>query len=249
MILKKDQHAFSCMREAGKRLSGIFKEIPLQLKPGISTLAVNAWIEDQLARYELVSQSKGYKSYQHVSCISVNDEIVHGIPSATKILSEGDLVKVDVCAAWHGYCADMARCFFIGSSSEKAQHLVQVAYNALDKGIAQVIIGQRLTNISAAIQEEVEAHGYGVVRIFAGHGIGQQMHEEPEILNYGKAGRGPVIQPGMAFAIEPMITAGNYAVRLSSDGWTAKTADKSLAAHVEDTVIVTEHGSEIITRV
>jgi methionyl aminopeptidase len=197
----------------------------------------------------LVSQTKGYKGYKHVCCISINDEVVHGVPDAKKILREGDLVKVDVCAALDGYCADMTRCFFVGASgSDEARRLVDTAYAALDKGIEKAVSGNRLSDISAAIQQEVERQGFGVVRIFAGHGIGKRMHEEPEILNYGIPGRGPLLQVGMAFALEPMITYGHHDVYITRDGWTAKTVDKSLAAHVEDTVIITEHGPRVITR-
>ncbi len=186
--------------------------------------------------------------YAHVSCISVNEVVVHGIPSKCIILKSGDLVKVDVCASWSGYCADMARSYFIGTPDKKALQLVEVAKRALDKGIAQAKPGNRIGDISAAIQKEVEKHGFGVVRDFAGHGIGKQMHEDPEILNVGKAGAGPVIQVGMAFAIEPMITLGDYRVFVEKDNWTVKTRDNSLAAHVEDTVVVTLNGPKVITR-
>jgi methionyl aminopeptidase len=142
----------------------------------------------------------------------------------------------------------MARCFFIGEVLPAARHLAEVAQLALQKGIKKAIVGGFLSDISAQIQEEVEKHGYGIVREFAGHGIGKKMHEEPELLNYGKAGRGPRLRAGMALAIEPMITQGNYAVKILSDGWTVVTADKSLAAHVEDTVIITEAGPHVITR-
>ena len=157
-------------------------------------------------------------------------------------------MKVDVCASWQGYCADMARSFFVGDASDVAKNLVRVAQSSLDKGIEQMCIGNKLTDISAAIQREVERNGFGVVRDFAGHGIGKKMHEDPEILNYGSAGKGPVLQQGMAFALEPMITVGGYDVFVDQDDWTVKTQDGSLAAHVEDTIIVTQNGPMIITR-
>lgn len=165
-----------------------------------------------------------------------------------RVLRSGDLVKVDVCASWNGYCADMARCFFVGKSDEKVEKLVRVAYNSLNKGIEQVQVRNHIGDISAAVQREVEANGFGVVQDFAGHGIGKNMHEDPEILNYGKAGTGPEMRVGMAFAIEPMITLGHYDVKVLSDGWTVETVDKSFAAHVEDTVVVTEHGPMVLTR-
>lgn len=249
MIILKDRHVYEKMARAGQLLCKLFDKLGKELQPGMTTLDIDATIASFLQENELVSQSKGYKGYRHVSCISVNDEVVHGIPNAKTVLKQGDLIKVDVCAAWSGYCADMARCFFVGScANPQAQKLVDVARSALDKGIAQAVPGGRLGDISAAIQEEVESHGFGIVREFAGHGIGRSMHEEPEILNYGKKGHGPLLKAGMAFAIEPMITQGHYGVYLKADGWTACTRDGSLAAHVEDTVFITEKGPHIITR-
>jgi methionyl aminopeptidase len=249
MITIKNESAISRMAQAGALLATMFQQLSHVLEPGKSTADIDAWIDNYLRAHNLVSSSRGYMGYRHVSCISLNDEVVHGVPHADRILKEHDLVKVDVCASLNGYCADMARSFFIGSASAEAQKLVDVAQSALDKGIQQVQEGERLSNISAAIQKEVESHGYGVVREFAGHGIGKKMHEDPEILNYGKPGCGPVMRAGMAFAIEPMITLGSYKIYVARDGWTVKTVDKSLAAHVEDTVVVTQHGPQILTRI
>lgn len=249
MITIKNKSSIQKMEEAGRLLSKIFDDIAEQVRPGISTLEIDSWIASKLKASGLVSMTKGYKTYKHSSCISLNDEVVHGVPQATKILTLGDLVKIDICASWNGYCADMARSFFVGTGDEKAQSLVNVARSALDKGIAQARAGKRLSDISAAIQAEVEMHGFGVVRDFAGHGIGKNMHEEPEVLNYGKPGVGPLLRPGMTLAIEPMITMGNYHVYITHDGWTVKTEDKSLAAHVEDTILVTEGEPKILTRV
>jgi methionyl aminopeptidase len=248
MITIKNKASLQKMEEAGRLLSHIFEDLVPVVRPGVSTLEIDQWIGEQLRRHNLVSAMKGYRGYRHVSCISVNDVVVHGIPTAKTVLSSGDLVKVDVCASWKGYCADMARSFFVGCPSERAQELVSVAYKALDKGIAQAKPGNHLSDISSAIQREVEAHGFGVVRDFAGHGIGKDMHEEPEILNYGKPGSGPLLRPGMAFALEPMITMGHYDVYVMHDGWTVKTSDKSLAAHVEDTIVITDGEPKILTR-
>jgi methionyl aminopeptidase len=248
MITIKDKQAQARMSSTGELLAHLFGQLTERILPGISTLELDTIIDEYLEQHKLVSSSKGYMGYRHASCISLNDEVVHGVPSAHKRIREGDLVKVDVCASYQGYCADMARCYFVGSGSQELHAFVAVAQSALDKGIEQAVPGKRITDISAAIQKEVERHGYGVVREFAGHGIGKNMHEDPEILNYGKPGCGPVIQSGMAFAIEPMITMGDYRVYVTRDGWTVKTVDKSMAAHVEDTVIVTDHGPEIITR-
>ena len=248
MILIKNKIAFSKMETAGKLLAQIFEDMREIVQPGITTLELDAWIERQIILNGLRSEMKGYAGYRHVSCISINDEVVHGVPTKARILQPKDFVKVDVCASWKGFCADMARPFFIDGGTEEAQKLARVAQQSLDKGIAQAVPGNRIGDISAAIQKEIEKAGFGVVRDFAGHGIGKSMHEDPEVLNYGIAGSGPLLTEGMALAIEPMITAGNYDVYVTSDKWTAKTKDKSLAAHVEDTVFITAQGPRVITR-
>lgn len=247
MITIKNKIAFEKMTAAGQKLAQLFHELEQVVVAGRSTLDVEAYIDRYLYAQGMVSQSKGYRGYKHVSCISINDEVVHGIPT-DRIIIDKDLVKVDVCAAYKGYCADMARCFFIGAPEPRARMLVDVAYSALNDGIEKMYPGARLSDISAAIQKRVESAGFGVVRSFAGHGIGKRMHEEPEVLNYGQPGKGPLLRHGMSFALEPMITMGSYEVYVDRDGWTAKTADGSLAAHVEDTVLVTDNGPCIITR-
>ena len=245
----KNKQALDTMRIAGKLLAEIFENVGSVIQEGRSTASIDAWIESELVKRQLVSQSKGYHGYKHVSCISVNDVVVHGVPSDQVILKQGDLVKVDVCAAWNLYCADMARGFIVGSvRDEKKEHLMMIAQQALDKGIAQAVAGNRLFDISAAIQKHVELYNYGIVKDFAGHGIGKRMHEEPDVPNFGVAGTGMRLVAGMTFAIEPMITQGSYQVYIDQDGWTVKTKDGSLAAHVEDTVVVGEHGPEILTR-
>lgn len=248
MISIKNKLAIRKMETAGNFLAEICLEIEKDLVVGISTLSIDTIISHKLSQRGLVSCTKGYMGYKHSSCISLNDEVVHGVPSEKTKLAHGDLVKIDICASYQGYCADMARCFFVEKKESSGEKLVKTAQESLDAGIAQMKVGARLTNISAAIQQKVEEQGFGVVRDFAGHGIGKRMHEEPEILNYGKPGQGPLLQVGMAFAIEPMITAGSYEVYITGDGWTVKTKDKSLAAHVEDTVVLTENGPKILTR-
>ncbi len=248
MVTIKNKDSIRKMGQAGKLLVEIFDEIASLMKPGISTLKLDQVIEEEIKRKGLISRTKGYLGYRHASCISINDEVVHGIPSVDRILKDGDLVKVDVCSSWHGYCADMARSFYIGPMPKEVQRFVKNAQRALNKGIAQARVGKTLGDVSAAIQAEIEKEGFGIVRDFAGHGIGKQMHEEPEVLNYGDAGKGLVLRPGMTFAIEPMITMGKHDVFVSGDGWTVKTVDKSLAAHVEDTVVVTEGEPKILTR-
>jgi methionyl aminopeptidase len=248
MITIKNKIAVAKMEKAGLLLQEVFEIISSFIKEGMSTLDVDTKIAQLLKERNLTSKALGYRGYKHVSCISVNDVVVHGVPSASQILRDGDLVKVDICASHDGYCADMARAYFIGKPTPEAQKLATVAEDALKKGIEQARAGNRLGDISAAIQAEVEKHGFGVVRDFAGHGIGKQMHEDPEILNYGKAGKGPLLQPGMTFALEPMITQGNYKVYVAEDGWTVRTSDQSLAAHVEDTIAITHDEPKVLTR-
>jgi methionyl aminopeptidase len=250
MIYIKDQAAISKMSMAGLELAGIFEDLALQVIPGVSTGAIDVYIADQLKKRNLVSMTKGYMGYKHVSCISLNNEIVHGVPSFSRTIQDNDLVKVDICASLQGYAADMARVFCMPAllKNSKILHFVQIAQQALDAGIAVARVGNRLSDISASIQCMVESAGYGVVRDFAGHGIGKRMHEDPEVLNYGKPGKGPLLQSGMALAIEPMITMGSYDLFVDSDGWTAKTVDHSWAMHIEDTIVITNGEPLILTR-
>lgn len=248
MITIKNKSSLAKMEEAGRLLSEIFGELVSILRPGVSTLEIDTWIERQLRSKGLAPRSKGYLGYRHASCVSVNDAVIHGVPSSKLILKSGDLVTVDVVASWKGYCADMARSFFVGTVSGKVKEFVAVAQSALDIGIDKARSGNRLSDISAAVQKEVEHYGFGVVRDFAGHGIGKNVHEEPEVPNFGKPGTGPVLRPGMVVAIEPMITMGSYKVDVMDDGWTVTTRDKSLAAHVEDTVVVTNGEPKVLTR-
>lgn len=249
MISIKNKASIMKMEVAGKLLAGLFKEIEEIIKPGVTTLEIDSWVDLELRKKGLVSRTKGYMGYRHSSCISINDEVVHGVPRAGRALKSGDLVKIDICASWKGYCADMARCFFVGVNEQsKITKMVEVATLALYAGVAKAVVGNRLSDISVAIQQVVEKEGFGVVRDFAGHGIGKSMHEEPEILNYGEPGKGPILRAGMTFAIEPMITEGRYQVYVDNDGWTVKTVDKSWAAHVEDTVLITDNGPVFLTR-
>jgi len=248
MITIKNNDAMQKMRVAGNLLAQMFEMLEPKIAPGITTFDIDSLIENYIKKNELNSCSKGYLGYKYSSCISLNDEVVHGVPSSKKEIKDGDLVKVDVCVSYKGYCADMARCFFMKGVSPEVIELVRVSKLALDKGIDKARPGNRLSDISSAIETEINNYGYGIVKEFAGHGIGAKMHEDPEILNYGSPGRGPVIKVGMAFAIEPMITLGKHNIFIEKDGWTVKTVDGKFAAHVEDTVIVMEEGPMIITR-
>jgi len=249
MVNIKNKASIRKMEEAGRLLAEIFEELEHFIYPGVSTAEINQWIAKELKNKGLLSSSKGYSGYKYESCISINDELIHGLPSDYKKLKNGDLVKVDVCASWNGYCADMARSFLVGNNVEyRAKALIDVAQVALDEGIKKAWAGNYLSDISNAIQKTVESYGFGVVRDFAGHGIGKNLHEEPEVLNYGEPGRGLVLVPGMAFALEPMITMGSYKVEVMDDGWTVRTIDRSLTAHVEDTIVITDGEPKILTR-
>lgn len=248
MIKLKNRMAVQKMQRAGCLLATVFEKIERAVVPGVSTLELDAIVENLLIDSDMIACSKGYKGYRHVSCISLNDEVVHGVPSANRVVCVGDLVKIDICAAHRGYCADATRSYCVGLVDNKVQDFVRVAKLALEVGIAQAVVGNRLGDVSAAIQEVVERAGYNVVRDFAGHGIGRRMHEEPEILNYGTPGIGSELVSGMTLALEPMITMGDYRVYVDADGWTVKTRDGSLAAHVEDTIVITQEGPVIFTR-
>ena len=250
MIIIKNKASIMKMETAGKLLADLFENIGSIIKLGVSTLEIDSWIDSELKKRGLVSKTKGYMGYRHSSCISINDEVVHGVPSRYKKLIDKDLIKIDVCASWNGYCADMARCFFVGidDSQSKVHKMVEVANKALFAGVNAALVGNRLSDISYAIQQVVEKEGFGIVRDFAGHGIGKSMHEDPEILNYGKPGQGPILRSGMTFAIEPMITEKHFDVYVEEDGWTVKTVDKGWAAHVEDTILMTDNGPVFLTR-
>ena len=248
-ILIKNKASIEKMRIAGHTLARIMGLMSGYISPGVSTGELDQIIEQKMRAEGLNPECKGYGTYKHATCISINDTIVHGVPSKEMILKSGDFVKIDVVGSYKGYCADMARGFFVGEVNPTAARLASVAQKALDNAIKKIAPGVRLSDISACIQQEVESAGFGVVRYFAGHGIGKSMHEAPDFPNYGKPGQGPILREGMTFAIEPMITEGSYDVHILADGWTAKTVDGGLAAHVEDTVVVTKNGAEILTRI
>lgn len=248
MIVIKNKLALEKMRIAGKLLAPIVKEAGKLLKPGVNTLEIDSFVTNSMRKAGLKPECIGYGTYKYATCISVNDVIVHGIPSEKVVLKSGDFVKIDVVGSYKNYCVDMARYFFVGSVDPEVKRIAAVAQRALDAAIAQAVPGAHLHDISATVQEEVEREGYGIVRDFAGHGVGRDIHEEPEIPNFGKRGTGPVLREGMTLAIEPMITQGSPKVKIMTDGWTAKTVDGGIAAHVEDTVVVSPHGPEVLTR-
>lgn len=248
MIMIKNKRAIEKMRKAGRSLAEIMVDVKDIIKPGITTLEIDNFIESEMKKRGLKPECKGYAGYKHATCISVNDVVVHGVPSH-EILKDGDFVKIDVVASFKGYCADMARFFFVGNVSDTVKCMGGTAQKALDSALEMVKAGINLSNISHKIQTIVEGAGFGVVRDFAGHGIGRRIHELPEIPNFGAPGKGVILREGMTLAIEPMITERDVAVRIMPDGWTARTVDGGLAAHVEDTIAVTKDGIEVLTRI
>ncbi|MFH1831332.1 MAG: type I methionyl aminopeptidase [bacterium] len=249
-IIVKNKMAIERMRIAGELLARVMEEIAEHVVIGCSTYEIDRLFEQKMLERGLKPECKGYAGYKYATCISLNDVVVHGIPSKEVILKSGDFVTIDVVGSYKKYCVDMARCFFVGKVDPVAKKMAAVAQQALDVAIDRIKPGCRLFDISVAIQQTVENEGFSVVRSFAGHGIGRNMHEEPEIPNFRTQSKIDVIlQEGMTLAIEPMIAQGSYDVQVMADGWTAKTVDGGFAAHVEDTVLVTKDGAEIFTRI
>ena len=235
------------MREAGKVCGYILRELSNIIQPGISTLEIDRFVEKTVREHGMRAAEKGYCGYPASVCVSINDEVVHGIPSKKRHLREGDIVSCDLVVEYEGYMADAARTYAVGNVSQAAKHLIETAEKAFWNGIAYAKEGYRLSDISHAVQETVEAEGFGVIRDFVGHGIGSEMHEDPQIPNVGKPGKGPRLQRGMTLAIEPMITEGSWEIDVLADDWTAVTLDGSLAAHYENTVVITDGEPELLT--
>ena len=248
MIVIKNKKAIDKMKKAGKLLALIFEDVKSLVKEGVTTLQIDAFIENKIFESGLKPECKGYAGYKHATCISLNDVVVHGVPSNKIVLKSGDFVKIDVVASFNGYCADMARYFFVGTVDPVIKKLARTAKMSLNKAIELAVPGNRLSDISSCVQDEVEKEGFSVIRRFAGHGIGRSIHEDPEIPNYGEPGRGPVLRSGMTLAIEPMIAQGHFGVKIMKDGWTAVMADGGYAAHIEDTILITDNGPQILTR-
>ena len=240
------------MRECGKLLSSAMKEVQKAVKPGISTEKLDQIAEKYIGEHDAIPSFKDYEvtgvgKYPASLCVSINSEIVHGIPSPNRILKEGDIVSLDLGAIFKGVCTDMATTLSVGKVSESACELIKVTKECLESGIKAAISGNNIGAIGKSVQEYAEENGFGVVRDFVGHGIGEKPHMDPAIPNYGKSSEGPEILEGMALAIEPMITEGNYETKIEPNGWTVTTTDGSLAAHFEHTVVIIDGVSEIMT--
>ena len=235
------------MKDAGRLVAKVFETVEPHIKPGISTYEINKIAEDVIYAGGGSCPCKGYYDYPAGTCVSVNDTLIHGIPSKKIILKEGDLVSLDVVANLKGYCADATRTFLVGTCRESVRKILDVCQKAFYEGVKAAKPGNHVGDISASIQKYVESFGYNVARDFTGHGIGRGMHEDPAVPNFGIGGTGALLKPGMALAIEPMILEGKKDTRILGDGWTVKSKDGKLTCHYENTIIITEEGNEIIT--
>lgn len=247
MIIIKSDSEIKGIKEASRIVAEVLEYVREKLVPGTSLAAIDRWIDEYIRKRGGTPTFLGYRGFPKSSCISINNEVVHGIPTEEKVIKEGDLVKVDVGVTLKGYIGDAARTYVIGEVDERTLELVRITEEALYRGIDAARPGNRLSDISHAIQATAEAHGFSVVRELGGHGVGLKLHEDPIIPNYGKPGRGPVLKAGMVFALEPMLNMGGPEVKTLDDGWTVVTKDGSLSAHFEHTIAIREKGPEILT--
>ena len=247
MVIIKSPREIALMKEAGRVVGLVFKTLEEKIHPGMSTLDIDTIVEKTMLDNNCTPAEKGYYGYPASACVSVNDVLVHGIPSSKVILKEGDIVSVDIVATYKGYMADACRTYKVGTVSPRAERIVRVTKEAFFEALKLVKPGNYIGDISHRVQEYVESNGYNVSRDYTGHGIGSHMHEDPSIPNYGKAGTGVKLEPNMTICIEPMVLEGRKDTRVLPDGWTAKSKDGKLTAHYENTVVVTESGYEIIT--
>jgi methionyl aminopeptidase len=246
VIVCRSQSEIEKLRRVNQLVARILAELRRTVAPGVTTHDIDALAERRVREAGAEPAFKGYHGYPATVCASVNEQVVHGIPSSRALVA-GDILSIDMGAKLDGFYGDCAVTVPVGSISPEAASLSRVTEEALFRGIAVVKPGARVSDIGAAVQRHVEAHGYSVVREFVGHGIGTELHEEPQVANYGPGGSGPRLSEGMVLAIEPMVNAGKAAVKVLSDGWTAVTVDRSLSAHFEHTVVVTREGTEILT--
>jgi methionyl aminopeptidase len=248
MIIYKSADEIAKMRKAGRVVAGTIDRVVAAVRPGIATADLDVVAEAYIGEQGAIPSFKGYKGFPASICVSINEEVVHGIPSPKRVLAEGDVVSLDFGAIWEGFHADSALTMFVGEPpSAEAEKLVRVTEEALEAGISQIGPGARLSDIGAAVQQVAEGAGFSVVREYVGHGIGRSLHEDPQIPNYGDPGRGPLIKPGLVVAVEPMVNIGGWETRVLADDWTVVTEDRSISAHFEHTIAVTEDGREVLT--
>jgi methionyl aminopeptidase len=248
MIICKTQREIDIMRQAGRIVALTREELKKHIKPGITTKELDNIADEFIKSQNSISSFKGYNGFPGSICISVNEELVHGIPGS-KILRDGDIVSLDIGAYYNGYHGDSAWTFPVGTISPEAKKLLTVTEQSLYEGLQFAKPGNRLLDISHAIQMHAENNGFSIVEEFVGHGIGQKLHEDPPIPNYGQPHMGPILKTGMTLAIEPMINQGKRFVKILSDNWTVITADKKLCAHFEHTIVITDNGYEILTQI
>ena len=248
MIILKSLQEIEKIHQAGQVVADVLAGIRSMVHPGISTLALDEYAERSIRAAGAKPAFKGYRGYPRTLCTSINDQVIHGIPGKDSVLREGDILSVDVGAIVGGFYGDAAITVPVGAVTREAERLIRVTEESLARGIEQARQGNRLFDISSAIQRHVEANGYSVVREFVGHGIGRSLHEDPQVPNFGEQGRGPRIQAGMVLAIEPMVNMGGSATVVKEDNWTAVTADGTLSAHFEHTIAVLEDGPQVLTQ-
>lgn len=245
-VVLKSKPEIAMMRTSGRILGEIVAILQDKVRPGMTTGELDFIAEKEIKARKVKPAFKGYRGFPACLCISVNDEIVHGIPGK-RVLRDGDVVSIDAGVIYQGFYSDAAVTVALGPVSDKVRQLIETTRDALQAGIAAALPGARMGDISSTVQRVIEGNGFGVVRKYVGHGIGRQLHEEPPVPNFGAPGMGPVLRPGLCLAIEPMVTVGDWKTREHGDGWTVSTADGSLAAHFEHSIVITENGPEILT--
>lgn len=248
MIIIKSQSEINKIAAACRIVAEILEGLKAFVKAGLSTADIEAYVDREIDKRGAIPAFKGYRGYPSSVCISVNEQVVHGIPSRATRLKSGDIVSIDLGAILDGFYGDAALTIPVGDISSDTSRLIMVTEEAFYKGIEKAVAGNRVSDISAAIQDHVESNGFSVVRAFVGHGIGRSLHEDPQVPNFGKPGQGPRLKEGMTMAVEPMVNAGGPDVKILDDGWTAITADGSLSAHYEHTVAITKNGAKILTK-
>lgn len=247
MITIKSNREIELMVEAGRITALAHRKVKEAIRPGISTLELDKIAEETIRACGATPSFKGYNGFPGSICASINNVVIHGIPKQNTILKDGDIISVDIGACYKGYHGDSAMTHGVGNVSESRKRLMKVTRESLYKGLEMAKPGNRLSDISHAIEEYVKRHGYSVVRDFTGHGVGRKLHEDPAVPNYGEAGHGPILKKGMTLAIEPMVNAGKHFVRILADDWTTVTADRSDSAHFEHSILITEDGYKILT--
>ncbi|MDQ0272601.1 type I methionyl aminopeptidase [Cytobacillus purgationiresistens] len=248
MIISKTQREIDIMREAGKIVALTHQELEKHIVPGITTKELDLIAEKFIAKHDAFPSFKGYNGFSGSICASVNNELVHGIPG-DRVLNDGDIISIDIGAKYNGYHGDSAWTYAVGDIDEETKRLLDVTEQSLYIGLKEAKPGERLSNISHAIQTYAETNGFSIVREYDGHGVGQDLHEEPQIPHYGPPNKGPRLKPGMVLAIEPMVNAGSRYVNTLTDNWTVVTVDGKMCAHFEHTVAITETGYEILTKI